>query len=242
MTTRIISSIFVLMASCSVMFAQIDFNHGLVLRGTHSNWESERNAENDYYVFKAKLKMEFVNDGLKPIILIGPNREFGKWQKKVTFTADCIDEKGKSIRDCDFVKPSNPTLENRNYYLDLASFLDVETPPENVVVILKPGESLQFDDSFELKQTFEEGEFFVGRPYYGYTYCCTKWEGPQNMNGGLSLRSYEKIRVEYEISLLKFQDDPDLLEKLQRRWHRFGYFPVDANGGFLITSEFLRKG
>lgn len=96
---------------------------------------------------------------------------------------------------------------------DLAKNLDREKPPQNLTYILEPGEFFEFADSFEKKVNAEEDKILF-------------------LTEGI---------IEYKISLVKYHPDPDLLEKLQKKWQKYGYLPVDKNGDFSMSFEYPNK-
>ena len=208
MKPKIILFLVVFLASCLQVFAQTDYNNGLVLRGTYFDWNEK--DEKDYVLVTAKLRMEFVNEGKEPIILISPNQEFGKWQSKIKGSKSEWNRRKRKLSNFSYNVQRTEVKELK----DLAKSLDVEKPPQNLTVIIKPGDSFQFEDKLYLK--------LKKNNYHSF--------------------SRRKTKIEYKVSLIKYQTDADLLENLQGRWRRFGYLPVDTNGGISITSEVLSKG
>ena len=95
---------------------------------------------------------------------------------------------------------------------ELAKNLDREKPPQNLTYILDRGESLEFSESVQVKINGED-------------------KGILFLTTGVA---------EYKFSFLKYHFDPDLLEKLQNRWRKYGLLPVDKNGEFSITLEILK--
>jgi hypothetical protein len=205
MKTKIVLSLILLLLVYSISFAQTDYNNGLVLRGR--DFGGSTKFEKEYIYITIKLRMELINTGEKSIILINPNLEFGKWQSKVNFST--YNFQGQKVS---FSRNTKRT--NAEELTELAKSLDVEKPPQNLTVILDAGDSLQFEDKFEVKLTRDEYDSFQ--------------------------RFRRNLTAEYSFSLVKYHPDPDLLEKLQSRWRKYGYLPVDKNGGFSITSELLK--
>ena len=218
------------------------------MRGRYSGWE--RTIERIYFgdlsrnskevvLWKAKLRMEFVNEGKESIILIAPNQEFRFWKSKSYFSTQLLNDTGDFV-NYNYTKEIAKDSWSEFRREKLAENLPAEEPPPNVTIIIKPGDSITFNDTLQIEQGFEKKEI------NGSVY--TVLEGPtsepefEKNEKGIPISKYDKIKIKYELSFLKIVDDVDFMEKLQTKWRKFGYLPVNADGIFSITSEVLAKG
>lgn len=204
MKTKIIILQVLLVLGCSTVFAQTDNNKGLVLTGKISGGSTSSGGT--LHTSDASLSLKLTNTGKKPIILILPYLEFGKWQSTLKWSGYNLNGKKLSYS----IKDGGLTVEELK---DLAKNLDREKPPQNLTYIMEPGEFFEFADSFEKKVNAEEDTILF-------------------LTEGI---------IEYKISLVKYHPDPDLLEKLQKRWQKYGYLPVDKNGDFSMSFEYPNK-
>ncbi len=229
---------------CQNAFAQTGDNHGLILRGTAYDGTVE--MHDDYAIWRAKLQMEFVNEGSQPIILINPFTEYGGWKSKVDFiTEDWVYRVGKHGTPTNTFEKivlsksyKQETIENQRL-VELAEILDFETPPQNYTNIIEPGNSLQFTDEITIKQAILKKEYETSRFMYSFEGPSTDYS--EDSRGGLKLSSYPNFIIKYSTSLVKHQKNPDLLENLQAKWKNFGILPIDTNGGFMITTEPIKN-
>lgn len=230
MKLKMLLFLVVLISGFTTILAQNDANNGLVLKGRFYDYSWKK--EDGYMHHKGKLTMEFVNLGTEPIILINPQRQFGQWQSKIMFSDDRNFETSASFK---FSKNVERKLSNPLQIKNLVEFLDDKEPPLNFVAIIEPNDSLFFDDEFEFKQSFANSHF---KP---------NWEGiSPDTNSKLdrtkSVVALRYFTIKYEFSAVQYQVDADLLENLQTRWRKYGYLPVDVNGGFSIVSQPIQKG
>ncbi|MCD9187599.1 MAG: hypothetical protein LUM44_14360 [Pyrinomonadaceae bacterium] len=213
----------------STVFAQENTNQGLILRGRYYDTDFER--KEDHIIYKGKLAMEFVNKGDKPIILLNPQGQFGQWQSKAYFSDEPDFETSKRFK---FTTSVERKLVNPDQLKNLVAFLSNDEPPANSVVIIKPDDSLLFDDEFEYKQTFHKVKYET--IYDGLNipeFCCYFQTKP--------IKDLKYFKIKYEFSAVQYQADADLLENMQTKWRKYGFLPVDVNGGFSIVSELLFK-
>lgn len=207
MKTKIVISLILSFLLGVNTFAQNDHSKGLVLKRFNSGggiYVDDANTTVSEY-----LRMELTNTGKEPIIIFNPHTNFGNWKSKVDLSGILVSNDyqkvGTVTRSFDIKQASSEELK------ELAKNLDREKPPENLIYILDPGESVQFIDNFEIKVEGKKGYFYN---FYNNT-------------------------IEYKVSLINYHPDPDLLEKLQKRWRKYGYLPLNKNGEFSITSEKL---
>ncbi len=243
MRNKAILFFIVIFSTCFAGFAQTGDNHGLILRGTAYDGTVE--MYDDYAIWRAKLRMEFVNEGSKPIILINPFTEYGGWKSKIDFiTEDFVFMKNSQginlgeLKELVFsksIKKSESVIERFN---ELAEGLDSETPPQNFTRIIEPNGSFQFEDEIAIKQTYSVNVDYLGIRTGG-------WEDPscttKDYYCGKPISSYKLFKINYSISLVKNQENPDLLENSQAKWKKFGVLPVDTNGGFTIITEPIKN-
>ena len=226
MKIKIALFLIICFASVGLVFPQKDTSQGLILRGRI--YEGEKEEYKDYVLWKAKLAMELVNTGDKPVILINPAKEFPQWQSEVKLWS------GRNSL-FSFTKNITRPQKSADELKILAEFLAGDEPPPNQFIIISPQETIAFEDNLEVEQKFTKGK---------EKYASPKWEG--SFSGKLSypcpdycsspLSALKYLQIKYEFSLVKYQINPDLLEILQDRWSNIGILPVDVNGGFSITS------
>ena len=211
---------------CQSIVAQTGDNHGLILRGTAYDGTVE--MHDDYAIWQVKLRMEFFNNGSKPIILINPFTEYGAWKSKVEFLPYGWNSKSKEQV---FSKPIKKADAKTQRLVELAESLNSENPPQNFTTIIEAKDSLLFDDKIEVKQdilNFKDDKLRI-RGYY--------FEGPNQSR----ISIYQTFKLKYTISLVQYQKNLDLLENLQAKWKSFGILPIDTDGGFSIVTEPIKN-
>lgn len=83
MERRAILFFIIISLICTGSFAQTGEKDGLILSGTAYDGTVE--MHDDYALWRVKLRMEFVNEDSKPIILIDPFTEYGGWKNNIAF-------------------------------------------------------------------------------------------------------------------------------------------------------------
>ena len=197
-------------------------------------------------IWSGKLRMEFENKGSKPIILINPSLSFGTGLSKVEFYFSGTSRKEgyKKLENAlGFTKVIQASEEQRAALRSLSDLFDANQPPDNLVVILKPGETLQFEEPLEISQkyAFLEAKSLIGErgvSWEGSTGWYTEGEwGDYVRQLGLPLGRADQIKLTYEFPVTLFSDAADLFDKLNNRWKKYGQLPLDHSGGYVIVSE-----
>jgi len=178
--------------------------------------------------------MVFENKGKKPVIIINPTLGFGTGIREAWVF---FSEYGKDprtyieIEGARKVAQTDPT--NRETLRSLALSFDSDSPPQNLTIILQPGETFTFDESFLViaDKRIPEKDFESTRLKHPVHDEC-------DQRGCLRLSSGTKLV--YEFSLRPYFEDPDFMQKLAARWRSAGYLPIGIDGIYTITSEMVR--
>ncbi len=178
-----------------------------------------------------KYRMVFENLGKRPVIIINPALSFGTGIKEVrVFYQEYGREPGSYIQVEGAKKSAAVDITKRESFRSIGSLFDADRPPQNLTIILNPGESYTFDESFLVisDKRIPEKEFDAVR-----------WKHPigDECNQRGCLRIPYGRKLVYEFSFTQFFEDPEFIRKLARRWSAFGYFPIDEDGTYSITSE-----
>lgn len=181
-----------------------------------------------------RFKMVFENRGKEPVIIINPTLNYGTGIKEALFY---YNEYGSEPRTYTLVEGAKKSAEvdptNReNFRLTAASF-DSDRPPENLTIVLQPGENFTFYESFLVKsdERIPEKEFeSIRRSHPVYDECDDS--GCRRIPRGMKLV--------YEFSFLPYIKDPEFLEDLAKRWQRYGRLPIGNDGTYTVISEFIR--
>jgi hypothetical protein len=232
---------FVILIAVPMGIAQTD-DHGIEIHGSVYDWDFVK-YEFSHETFRdperstANLAMEIVNTGHEPVILINPNGRFDWLQSKVEmfytpWTRYIGGEKPSEVLG--FSRDVKPRWFYVGGLKGIADDLDKPEPPQNLTVILKPGESIGFHDNLYIKQKREK----VSRK--GRTDQIV-WEGTNREESyytvGRAAQDFDALVITYRFSLAKYVKDPYFLEKLQTRWRKFGYLPIDSSGEMTIVSH-----
>ena len=215
---------------------------GLLVTGRLS--DTEQHWFNDYAIWKARLFLEFKNEGTRPIILINPLLSYGTGQKEITFYfKNNWDNASDSTEIIGFVHKIPRSLERSNALKQLAVELNRDTPPENLTIILKPGESYPFSDSINVKQNYTHQLLNES----GFEQKVSVWEGTttnKNCPGelwprkkGCSLKYATNIVINYDFDISGYADAPDLLGQLATRWSQIGVIPLNNASTLAFSSK-----
>jgi hypothetical protein len=216
------------------ILAQSAEEPGLVLRdgkGASTSKPCEREDEN-HTCFAYRMVLE--NEGKEPVIIINPTLGYGTGIKEVIFF---YREYGKEPHSYIQVEGARKRVEinpvEQENFKSMVRVFEDERPPENMTIVLQPGEKFTFVDSFQVEseKLIPEAEFEAIRRKHPTGYSCSQ--------KGCS-RDWSYLRLVYEFSFLPYVSDPDFLDKLSLRWRRFGRLPVGSNGVYTITSELIR--
>jgi hypothetical protein len=230
----LIPLLFVLLPS-----ARAQFPPNVVLTGRVS--DTYRENFNDYVIWKANLSLEFTNHGNRPVILLNPTLSFGTGQKELVFffKGPFLDATAKENEG--FTAKSRSTIDAADTVSQLAKQLDVSSPPDNLVVILKPGESLPFSDSLVIKQLYFHN---VPVPIFGNG---NKWDGTMvdgsclrylgRSETGCPLNFASSLTIKYEFDLSQYKENPALLSQLKTRWRDYGEIPLNGESSVIFTSQ-----
>ena len=183
--------------------------------------------------FKVKLVIE--NSGKEPVIIFNPNISIGTGLTEVRICFEGTEYRAgfgsERFENCSPVVIER-TQDQQDAFRMMADQFDVPKPPENLTIILEPGESFPFNEDvrIDLKE-------MTPKPF-------SKMVSYIDPNG--RKREYEDhskyydgttVSLTYEFSLVPYVEDPDILEKMAIRWRRFGRLPVSQNGTYKLITE-----
>jgi len=228
--------IFIGLLSLLLMFplsglAQSAKELGLVLTGENFLHKPEV-RDNEVY-FHLSVRMKFENRGTAPIIIINPTQSFGTGLREARFFQT----------DSSVVKTIKPSSTKLDEFGSFVKYFDEAKPPDNMTVILQPGDTFPFEQEIELESALFDK--FQTVPIKDYV----KWRGkPNKWEHRLLLENYMRrgadfnhFQLTYEFSFLPYVSDSDFLEKLNVRWKKFGRLPIGSSGTYTITSESIKK-
>ncbi len=225
----VLLSFILLVFICIPSVAQSAAEIGLVLRGgpgvTLATCE-KKESEICY-----RPRMTFENRGKYPIIIINPTLGYGSGIREAIFLYSEYSEDRKSIILVEGKRKPIATSEvKRDIFKSTAKLFESDQPPQNLTIILKPGETFSFDESFVVEQDpwIPEKEFESIRLNHPISDECSS---------GRCRRISSKIVLVFEFSFLPYVSDPEFLEQLGKRWRPYGIFPVDNNGNYKLVSE-----
>lgn len=207
---------------------------GLVLRGGPSSASRPcpNQLENQRCI---RFRMFFENLGKKPIIIINPTLGFGSGIREARiYYNEYGEDKRTIIRLEGKRKRVQVEVETVEQFRSSVASFDRDRPPANLTIILDPGESFPFEESFviEADELIPERDFEKMRWKFPVSDEC-------NLNGCRRIPVGGKLV--YEFSFLPYHDDPNFLEKIAARWRPFGILPVDSKGTYTIISELIQS-
>jgi hypothetical protein len=203
----------------SSTFAQqrADHNQGLLLRPHLYNWRTveiesyninvETGKKNMWPVYVASLEMEVFNDGDKVAIM--PTR------------LGCLAEI-RFLRLSAAGSVNSEVINQTDWFCEL-SYLGDEKPRDGYFVLIEPGESIRFAESFRLIDESNKDNPWITKRQYDIFVSDAVWKTTH-----LKFR-YRGVTAKGE--------DPDLLRNAAIRWKRYGVFPLNDDGEFSITSQ-----
>jgi hypothetical protein len=218
-TLRWIAPVIFVLASVLEISAQTE-THGLVLRGIVTHTSRVRPMPR-YLDVKINLNLTFMNTGAEPIILLRPWQDGGFWHGASSLARSIDDANANRRYFSDSAWASNSLDDG---YRKLANDLDQPSPPSSFTMILKSGESWNWQTTVTLR--FEDNPKSYNVP----------WEEMKNLASPLWLRvSFEM----WPFNVEHFK--PNLAAKLQKLWRRFGYLWIGDSFGRIhlarLTSE-----
>ena len=228
-----------LLMAQSIVVGQTASDAGLVLRGGPS--PSSRPCDGWQKGLSCiKFRMTFENEGKEPVIIINPTLGFGTGIKEAWYFYEQYSMEHRAyILSEGARKSALPNVASVESLRAMASLFDTDRPPQNVTIILKPGESFTFDESFLVK-----GDTAI--PSKDFAELRGKYRGWACINGGDENWACFVVpygsKLVYEFSLLPYFEDPGFLDKLAVRWRAFGILPVGPGGTYTVTSEIVRGG
>lgn len=220
----------VILFGASIVFAQKLGNHGLVITGSVQGVEIR--CLNGKPVMQVRLYIQLRNDGETRLLLVRPSFFF---TKKVNFVADKLGDPTVRTVPAEVVTYNpyleNPfgtaTIEDYDPFPSYISQLDAREPPvETLMVRIDPGGYHEFQENIWLKTGFQIG----GKSGSEQKEC-------KENSKTKPVPAYPAFSLEYHMSLKKYDRGTELLSKIQNRWKRFGYLPLDSNGDFSLRSE-----
>ena len=213
-------------------------DYGLVLRGRID--DPHRIENKNYVIWKARLLMEFTNEGKETLLIANPS-SFGAGKREVTFFAKeymLITGKPQWVALRHMISFSDSEVSTLKR---LSPELDQDKPPENLVVTLKPGETLNFEDPISIKQEIayqKEDNRVVAKIWEGsIDRACPIKLGSWPPEKGCPLSYSSVMELKYEFDLSDYLKDPALLGTLAIRWRKFGVLPVNVDDIVSIKSQ-----
>jgi len=239
---RLIRSIAILLLMSSATFAQTSTELGLVLRGRLS--EGKAIHSKGQVLWSGKLLMEFENKGTKPVILIDPRLALGTGLSKLEFFFGERDARTSELRPrLGFTKVLPATPSQSENLRSLANLFDSERPPDNLTVILDPGSTITFEDKLEIAQKYspiKDGDLVVGVSWEGAAGWFKDATGSFVHEIGLPLGDAAYVRATYQFPIISVTESPDLLDRLQSRWKKYGQLPMNQSGVYEVIAEPIR--
>jgi len=232
---------FVVIGTVTV-FSQTASDLGLSARGRLS--EGKAIHSKGQVVWSGKLLMEFENKGSKPIILIDPRLALGTGLSKLEFFFGERNERSSEVKArLGFTKSLAATTSQSENLRSLANLFDSERPPDNLTVILEPGSAITFEDDLEINQKYspikddgKEG----GVSWEGGAGWFKDAVGSYVRQIGLPVGDAGYVQATYEFAITSVTESPDLLDKLRRRWKKYGELPMNQSGVYQIITEPIR--
>jgi len=226
----------IILAGNAAANAQKLENDGLVL---FANIQSAKTIEGcDSYVYEIQLRLQFRNDGVKPLIVLDP-RNFNDWivSRKIEFLYRGLGDDSHAPDETEKIVATFRTpIKEPNAYVDplsaLAASLDKTEPPRSGTVIIQPGFVYESFDNFRLEQKFRlEGPKGNEKKV---------WQGSANQGANdpeMSISEMPAFTVEYNVTLPRYLNNPKLFYTLQRRWEPFGKLVLDDKSNFTVKTE-----
>ena len=185
-----------------------------------------------------KVRMVFQNNGNEPVIIFNPTLGFGTGLKEILYQYDYsyLDAGFKFHRNRDPV--NRPVILKKaevENFKAMANFFGGDQPPENMTVIVAPGDNFTFVEKFEIEREYRElptVEYMRVNPLTG--------KKEKEILDWKHKEYPESYKLIYEFSFLPYIADPDFLDKLSIRWKKYGRLPVGTNGSYTITSEVIK--
>ncbi|MFN0138580.1 MAG: hypothetical protein ACKVQW_00655 [Pyrinomonadaceae bacterium] len=202
---------------------------GLVLKAIKGSSSGFKESKPGHNVYSRKMVIE--NTGKEAVIILNPTLAYGTGLKQAKFCFRGYDIELGQITEC-----SQQTIvmseEHLESFKSMVPLFQGDRPSENMTITLNPGESFSFFESFHVEKKVSQREEVE---------IDLKYKGADGKEKILSITkrylNLDYVQLTYEFSFLPYAEDPDLLEKMSRRWRRFGRLPVGTNGTYTITSE-----
>jgi hypothetical protein len=209
MIMRLVYSVFLLLAFfCAPVLSETP--NGLTLQGRVISVRNVREVSRLVEV-KIDLRLEFVNKGTAPIIMVRPWKDGGYWHG-----GSCLSTtlENFSANRCYFSDGKWASLSGSEADRKLADELDNSAPPQSSTRILKPGESWEWETTVNLR--FDDNPRSYKVP----------WAEMKTLPSLLWLRVTFEMWP-FNVELFK----PDLAARLQKRWQRFGNMWIGERTG-----------
>lgn len=189
----------------------------------------------EYEGFTVKLLIE--NTGKEPIIIFNPNIAIGTGLSEVRICFAGYQHRfGSGIEDFEECSPVviEKTQDQRDALRMMSNQFDVQKPPENLTIILKPGESIPFNEDVKIDSNKLTSKETV---YDHVEYTDESGRKKQYTRSAKYFNSTPNIELTYEFSFVPYSEDPNILEKMALRWRKFGRLPVSQNGTYKIVTD-----
>ena len=225
---------------CADALSQGRKQHGLVLTGSLTAVKPVLNNRTPKPLFKYELQvlLQLRNDSNNRLIVFNPT--LPGMEKRVGFMFNLSESEDSSFN----FKPGPWIVTGPPY-----------SPPSNWNPYPEIARSLGFFFQLDLAQNISmlrtSNDFVVLEPgaYHEFAEVITVEDGFKlEIKPGQSLREIESntpiaedpaFKLQYHLSMKKRHPNDGLLKALQERWKSFGYFLVDDNGDFTITSDMI---
>lgn len=196
-------------------------NCGLVVRGKVTDLTVDR-SDKHYVRFYAKIDAEFKNEGSEPIILFKPEFDDGYWLGGRSLS---VTENGETV----FVVGHWQSVSGDESYRKLAEGLDFKTPPKELTITLKPGETWNLQSETQIGFSAEEER--------------NTWPKRRSWKEMQEFPSKLWLTIDYEISPWNIEYfKPNLIRKLAKRWKSYGNVLIEQKkegrfNQFTLSSE-----
>ncbi len=187
--------------------------YSVILQGQVESVEVSQSPPSDVSIV-VKLKLEIINDGMKPLIFLKEN-----FPILVGYTLT-KDSGGTFPDDRLAFSFTGPGVDTSPKWTVLRQSLDQSSPPPNKVRILMPNETWHFDDSVRIHLSTEAGNKSLSPK-------SVSWESIQKLSPVWLHVIYQAWPLNVE-PISRDRTKLTFGHKLQRRWDRYGRLWLDG--------------